>query len=126
MRPGSSLAACTPIAGRAAARVVLGLALVASTLGRARAGAPEPATPVDNGDAASADRRLSPRNDAVYLSVWQIHDGVLVSRDVRIGAGAPLVRGDGFGLGVFQRYATTWIDSDELLPGPLVLHRFDL
>jgi hypothetical protein len=107
-------------------RVVLGLALVASASGPARAGSPEPAPPVDSGDAASADRRLSPRNDAVYLSVWQIHDGVLVSRDVRIGAGAPLVRGDGFGVGVFGRYATTWIDSDELLPGALALHRFDL
>lgn len=36
------------------------------------------------------------------------------------------MRGDGFGFGVFQRYATTWIDSDELLTIALVLHRFDL
>ncbi len=107
-------------------RVVLGLALVASALGPARAESPDSARPIDNGDAASADRRLSPRTDAVYLSFSQIHDDVLVSRDLRISAGAPLVRGDGFGFGVFQRYATTWIDSDELLPSALVLHRFDL
>jgi hypothetical protein len=62
----------------------------------------------------------------VYLSIWQIHDDLLASRDLRLSAGAPLVRGDGFGLGAFVRYATTWIDSDELLPSALVLHRFDL
>jgi hypothetical protein len=111
-------------------RVVLGLglalALVAAASGPARAESPESARPVDPGDPASADRRLSPRNDVVFVSIWQIHDDELVSRDLRISAGAPLVRGDGYGFGVFQRYATTWIDSDELLPRALVLHRFDL
>jgi hypothetical protein len=125
MPPSRSTAARTRgTVGRAVPRVVL--ALVASASAAARAEAPESARPIDNGDAASADRRLSPRNDVVYLSISQIHDDALASRDLRVGAGAPLIRGDGFGLGVFARHATTWIDSDELLPSALVLHRFDL
>jgi len=111
---------------RAMTREVLGLALVASLSGAARAESSRSQEPVSAEDAASTDRRLSPRNDVVYLSIWQIHDDLLASRDVRISAGAPLLRGDGYGIGVFQRYATTWIDSDELLPRALVLHRFDL
>jgi hypothetical protein len=114
--------------GGALTRIVLGLALVAAAIGAARAesaGSAKSAEPVDAADAASTDRRLSPRNDIVYLSISQIVDDVVVSRDLRVSAGAPLVRGDGFGLGAFLRYATTWIDSDELLPGAIVLHRFD-
>jgi hypothetical protein len=105
---------------------LLGLALVASASGAARAESPPSPDPNDAAEAAAMERRLSPRNDVVYLSVSQIHDDTLVSRDVRVSAGAPLFRGDGFGAGVFVRYATTWIDSDELLSESLVLHRFDL
>ena len=127
MSPRRSTAACTgDTSGRAVLRVVLGLALVAAAFDPARAESSESQDPAPAADAASADRRLSPRNDVVYLSISQIHDDLLASRDLRIGAGAPLVRGDGYGVGVFQRYATTWIDSGELLPGALVLHRFDL
>src|SRR5690242_7522773 len=110
MRPNSSLAGRAPTGG-AVIRVVVGLALVAFLFGPVRAESPQSPEPVDAADAANADRRLSPRNDAVYLSISQIQDDLLASRDLRICAGAPLVRGDGFGLGVFQRYAATWIDS---------------
>jgi len=76
-------------------------------------------------DAATAARRLAPRNDSVYLSIYKIYEPSLSSRDVRVGVGAPVLRGDGYGVGLFQRYAATWIEGDQL-PDELVLHRFDV
>jgi hypothetical protein len=91
-----------------------------AALGQARAD-----TTIENEDPASAARRLSPRNDAVYLSLFQIYQPSLSSRDIRVSVGAPVLRGDGYGVALFQRYAATWIDGDQLADG-LVLHRFDL
>lgn len=102
------------------------LALGALTVGQARA---ETATERGGGsqveDPAAEARRLSPRNDSVYLSIFQIYQPALSSRDVRLSVGAPVLRGDHYGVGVFQRYAATRIDGDQLAD-PLVLHRFEL
>jgi hypothetical protein len=61
----------------------------------------------------------------VYLSIFQIFQPSLSSRDIRVSVGAPVLRGDGYGVGIFGRYAATWIDGDQLAD-ELVLHRFDV
>jgi hypothetical protein len=110
-------------------RGFIGLAVVAATSSAARADPVEDdathAAPFVE-DTASAERRLAPRNDSVYLSISQIHDDAVASRDFRISVGAPAFRVHGFGVGVFLRYAATRIESDQLLPEALVLHRFDV
>jgi hypothetical protein len=95
-------------------------AAAALAFGQARAD-----TSTENDDPAIAARRLSPRNDSVYLSIFQIYQPSLSSRDIRVSVGAPLLRGDGYGVGLFPRYAATWIEGDQLAD-ELVLHRFDI
>lgn len=95
---------------------LVGLLLAACLAGEARA----------EDDRPSAERRLAPRNDAVFLSMRQIHGDEVGARDVKVSVGAPVLRGDGFGIALFQRYAATWIESERRLPESLVLHRFDL
>jgi hypothetical protein len=76
--------------------------------------------------ADSPARRLSPRSDAVYLSVWQMHRSSMDSRDVRAGLGVPIVRGDGYGLVLLGKYGATWIDDTAQPSRDLQLHRFEL
>jgi len=97
--------------------VIARLALIAAALaGTARA----------DDAAAVHERQLSPRNDTMFLSMSQIHDDELISRDLRLSAGVPLLRGDGYGLALFQRYAVTEMQSERYLADDLVLHRFDV
>jgi hypothetical protein len=110
-------------ANRATGRRLGSLAL--SLFGVAALGQARADTAPESEDPATAARRLSPRNDAVYLSIFQIYQPALSSRDVRVSVGAPVLRGDGYGAGVFQRYGATWVDGDSLAD-ELVLHRFDL
>jgi hypothetical protein len=98
--------------------------LSVAALGQLAGGEARADTSADE-EPASAARRLSPRNDSVYLSILQICQPSLSSRDIRVSVGAPVLRGDGYGIAVFARYATTWIDGDQLAD-ELVLHRFDL
>jgi len=101
--------------------LVLVLALVVMASGLARAD-DEPARE----DTKARDRRLAPRNDTVFVSISQLHDDELASRDQRVSIGAPVLRGDRYGAGLFLRYQTTWIDSDRFLARGLVVHRFDV
>jgi hypothetical protein len=100
-------------------------AVIVLTAGVARADDPVPADAAAREDARLHDRRLAPRNDNVFVSISQLHDDELASRDMRLSVGAPVLRGDGYGAGLFQRYATTWIDGERFLARGLVLHRFD-
>jgi len=98
--------------------------LAAAALGVLAFGQARADTSAETEDPAAAARRLSPRNDSVYLSIFQIYQPSLSSRDIRVSVGLPVLHGDGYGVAVFQRYAATWIDGDQL-PDELVLHRFD-
>jgi hypothetical protein len=91
------------------------LALVAHTAELAHA---EPAT------AVPASRRLSPRSDAVAASYTATHRAELSTRDLRLKAAAPLVRGDGYGVALLVGYGATQLDvgSDDQ---HLVFHRFE-
>ncbi|HET7504004.1 MAG TPA: hypothetical protein VFK02_23450 [Kofleriaceae bacterium] len=80
----------------------------------------EPATPVPAG------RRLSPRSDAVAASYSASHRDELSTRDLRLRAAAPLVRGDGYGMALLLGYAATQLDVGLTdLDEHLVLHRFE-
>lgn len=71
-------------------------------------------------------RKLSPRSDAVLASYTATRDADLATWDLRLKAGAPLVRGDGFGVALLADYAATHLaldmpEGDE----ELTLHRFE-
>jgi hypothetical protein len=100
----------------------LALALVALSAGLAHADGDELA----HDDAKLRDRQLAPRNDSVFASFSQLHDDEIASRDMRISLGAQVLHGDDYGVGLFQHYSTTWIDSNRFLARGLELHRFDL
>lgn len=119
--PGAGVHRCVRrgTSARSALRGVQALVVVAAALGTARADT------VESEDLASAERRLAPRSDSVFVSVSQIQRDSVSSRDVRLSAGVPVLRIRGVGVGVFLRYATTWIDSERRLPETLSLHRFD-
>jgi hypothetical protein len=75
---------------------------------------------------APAGRRLSPRVDAVGASYTTTYRGALTTRDLRLKAAAPLVRGDGFGIALLAGYGATQLDA--AMPdgdAHLTLHRFD-
>ncbi len=114
--------------GRGSRCAVLGMIVIpAVVLGTVAppAHADAPDDPND-ADALAASRRLSPRSDVVFVSLSDINADELGSRDVRVSAGLPIVRGDDYGFGVVPRYTATWVDPD--VPGgrDLMLHRFDL
>src|SRR5882672_6635021 len=95
---------------------VVALAVLRAHTGAARA---DPA-PVPAG------RRLSPRSDAVAASYSATYSGELSTRDLRLRAATPLIRGDGFGLALLAGYGATHLDVglDELNEH-LVFHRFE-
>ena len=79
---------------------------------------PAPAVPIG--------RRLSPRSDAVLASYTATRGAELTTWDVRVKAGVPVVRGDGYGAGLLAGYGATGLDlamagRDE----HLTLHRFE-
>lgn len=102
---------------------VLLLGVLAS--GRARADDGQEHEDLEREDPATTARRLALRNDSVYLSLFQIYQPSLTSRDVRVSVGVPVVRGEGYGVALLPRYAATWIEGDRLAD-ELVLHRFDV
>lgn len=123
--------------GRRARGAVASWLLVAAVHGTTHAGSPAgagsgdaPATrdpaPASDANTEADDRRLTPRADLVYLTAWQLRDAQVGSRDVRVAVGEPLARGPGYGVGVFQRYAATWLDRGPYLSRSLTLHQFDL
>jgi hypothetical protein len=73
-----------------------------------------------------ASRRLSPRSDAVAASYSATYSGELSTRDLRLRAAAPLIRGDGFGLALLAGYGATDLDANlDGLDQHLVFHRFE-
>ena len=93
-------------------------------------GAPRPAEPATAG---TDTRKLSPRSDAVMAAYAVMYDGTLTTQDLRAKAGAPLVRRDGFGLGLLFGYGLThWgLPMRGGSPGDdgdhdLALHRFEV
>jgi hypothetical protein len=87
-------------------------------LGTGGVAAAEPAVP--------ASRRLSPRVDGVLVSYSATRNDSLTSTDLRLKAGAPIVRGDGFGIALLAGYDGTHIDV-AMADGEhhLSLHRLD-
>lgn len=84
--------------------------------------APRPPEPA----AAAEARKLSPRTDAVMAAYSAMYDGELTTQDLRVRAGAPLVRGDSFGLGLLLGYgATHWGFTTDGDDDGLTLHRFE-
>jgi hypothetical protein len=81
--------------------------------------------PADD-DTLASSRRLSSRNDILFLSISDMSADELASRDVRVSIALPVIRGGDFGFGVIPRYTATWIDPDVNGAHDLVLHRFDL
>lgn len=95
---------------------LVALAMLVAHAGAARA---EPSS-------VPASRRLSPRNDAVAASYSATYSGELSIRDLRLRAGVPLIRGDGFGLALLAGYGATHLDIDlDGLDEHLVFHRFE-
>jgi hypothetical protein len=96
-------------------RRLLAWSVLLATSGVAAA---EPAVP--------ASRRLSPRVDAVLVSYSATRNGSLSTTDLRLKAGAPIVRGDGYGLALLAGYDGTHIDV-AMADGEhhLSLHRLD-
>lgn len=83
--------------------------------------APRPPQP-----AAAEARKLSPRTDAVMAAYSAMYDGELTTQDLRARAGAPLVRGDSFGLGLLLGYGMThWGFTTDGGDDSLALHRFE-
>lgn len=96
------------------------VAALSSAVGVATAEPEQEPAPVPVG------RRLSPRNDAVIASVSATHNGELDTRDLRLKAAAPLVRGDGYGIAMLVGYGATHLDlSTAEGEQHLALHRFD-
>jgi hypothetical protein len=80
---------------------------------------PKPAVP--------ASRRLSPRSDGALASFTATRNGAITARDLRLKAGAPIVRGDGYGAGILVGYGSTHLDiAMANLDRELGLHRFDV
>jgi hypothetical protein len=76
--------------------------------------------------AAVQARRLSSRTDAVMAAYSAMYDGQLTTQDLRIRAGAPLVRRESFGLGLLLGYgATHWGFATDGGERDLALHRFE-
>lgn len=83
--------------------------------------------PVESRPAVPASRRLSPRSDAALASFTATRNGALAARDLRLKAGAPIVRGDGYGAGLLVGYGSTHLDIAMAgLDRELALHRFDV
>lgn len=93
------------------------LAIAVLLLGASAASAEPPAL---------AARRLSPRADGVMAAYAASYDGELTTRDLRLKGGVPLLRGDGYGVGLLLGYGATHLDvaTDERHDG-FELHRFE-
>lgn len=105
-----------PLYARAVPRLIV-LAALACASGVAAA---EPSPP------APVGRRLSPRSDAVLASYTATRSAELTSWDLRLRAGVPLLRGDGYGVALLGGYGATRLDValPDLEP-QLTLHRFE-
>jgi hypothetical protein len=84
----------------------------------------------DTGDTTApppADaRKLSPRTEAVMAAYSATYDGELTTRDLRLKGGVPLVRRDGFGVGLLLGYGLTRLGfATEDREEDLKLHRFE-
>ena len=97
------------------------LALVSTLLGVSAAdAAPEPESVV------TTARKLSPRTDGVMAAYSATYDGELATRDLRLRGGVPLVRGDGFGVGLLLGYSATHLSFDAGgHDDDLELHRYE-
>jgi len=87
----------------------------------------EPATePATEPTEVPASRRLSPRSDAIGAWYSATYRPELSTRDVRLRAAAPLVRGDGYGAAILAGYGATQLDVDlGERREHLVFHRFE-
>jgi hypothetical protein len=73
-----------------------------------------------------AGRKLSPRVDAVLASYTTTYRDALTTRDLRLKAAAPVVRGDGFGMALLVGYGATQLDAAmDAGDAHLTLHRFE-
>jgi hypothetical protein len=71
-------------------------------------------------------RRLSPRTEGVMAAYSATYDGELTTRDLRLRGGVPVLRGDGFGIGLVVGYGVTHLDvATEDLHDSFELHRFE-
>ncbi len=117
--------------GATLARVLRSWAVVSIALAVAAAEAEaddsgDAARPPEPAAAAAEARKLSPRTDAVMAAYSAMYDGDLTTQDLRVRAGAPLVRGDSFGLGLLLGYDLThWGFTAQSGEGDLALHRFE-
>jgi hypothetical protein len=92
----------------------------------AHAGAMARAEPETEPTEVPASRRLSPRSDAIGAWYSATYRPALSTRDVRLRAAVPLVRGDGYGAAVLAGYGATQLDVDlGELHEHLAFHRFE-
>lgn len=100
--------------------------LILAVLAHAGASARADPAPADPAPAVPAGRRLSPRSDAVAASYTATRSAALSTRDFRLKAAAPLIRGDGYGIALLFGYGATHLDVGlDDLDEHLVLHRFE-
>jgi hypothetical protein len=112
------------VSSRAVMRSIVGLALLPIALGASTAEAE--AEPEPDRDVATAARKLSPRTDAAMAAYSATYDGELSTQDLRIKGGVPIVRADGFGVGLLVGYGLTHMGFDTGGGDDgLDLHRFE-
>ena len=120
-------------------RVLVTAAVVATAAGAARAEPGHDASPgepaqlppqVDTVTSTAPDPvkppapHLSPRNDAVLVSISTIHNDAYAVSDLRLKAAAPIARGDHYGVALMLNYDATRIDMPAM-PVDLTLHKFE-